>query len=73
MAVHIPAQVFAKGLSSRRRAVGGSHCRVMFEAVEADELHKLLKPWNLRDGACAECVERIVGEKSVAEVGTNCA
>src|SRR4051794_10928241 len=71
MLMHLPTQVcparFGQDIRNQRRI----HRDVMLKAVDADVAKQFLKSRDLRDGALAEGVERVVGGGSFADVSAD--
>ena len=51
----------------------GIHRRMVFEAVQANELHQFLQLQYLNHGASSESIQRIICEKAVSEISADLA
>jgi hypothetical protein len=60
--VSIPAQVVTERFNDWGGTMTGIHGCVVLEAVLTNDLHQLLKAWNLGDCTRTEGIERVVGE-----------
>ena len=71
MVLHFPTKIIPKRLRQNSRAARNGHHDVMFESLPADVVQNVLQIRNVRDGAVAEGVERVVCEFAFADVAAD--